>query len=169
MLCFCRKHRSAPAVSSWSWLPKHHYQLFVVRFEFYFNSQKSPYNSRNFIKSCMSSLFWNSLLWIRYFAHISWDSCVTVKMIFMHLLWHFFILWMVFQVSTIYNSNIGCQSVVKCNESAVLSLVISDQILKAPLDILWVICSSLLRRKCASKLPNFVQQIWTVLETRSVS
>jgi hypothetical protein len=41
-------------------------------------------------------------------------------------------------LSSVYNSNIGCQSVVKCNESAVLSLVISDQILKAPpsLDIL---------------------------------
>ena len=36
----------------------------------------------------------------------------------------------------VYNSNIGCQSVVKCNKSADLSLAISDQILKAPLDIL---------------------------------
>jgi hypothetical protein len=36
----------------------------------------------------------------------------------------------------VYNSNIGCQSIVKFNDASDLSLAISDQILKAPLDIL---------------------------------
>lgn len=43
----------------------------------------------------------------------------------------------------VYHSNIGCQSIVKRNDALDLSLLISDQILKAPVDILQVICSSL--------------------------
>jgi hypothetical protein len=49
----------------------------------------------------------------------------------------------------VYNSNIGCQSIVKFNDASDLSLAISDQILKAPLDILHVICGGL-RYSCKS-------------------
>jgi hypothetical protein len=43
----------------------------------------------------------------------------------------------------VYHSDIGCQSIVARNDASDLLLAISDQILKAPLDILWVICCSL--------------------------
>lgn len=36
----------------------------------------------------------------------------------------------------VYNSNVGCQSIVKSNDVSNLTLAISDQVLKAPLDIL---------------------------------